>query len=329
MSPQNTPDDHGPYAYSPWEIPWKGWKTILLRVKDQIKKDYVSIVAAGVAFFMFLALFPALAAIFSIYGLVVEPAQVEQQLSQVAETLPKETYDMISNILTQTAEKSSGSLSWSLIISLLISLWSANKATSAIFEGMNIAYNETDERGFIKQKAITLGFTLGAIIIGIIAIAVVIAFPAVIDRLGLPDLLRNGLAFLRWIILAGIIYVVILLLYRTAPDRTTPKMMWLTPGALFSTILWIGASLLFTFYMNNFGEYDQTYGSIAAVIILLLWFYLTGFIIILGAELNAQIEHQTNADTTSGTDSPMGQRGAYYADNWAGRKEQFNHPSKF
>lgn len=326
MATRITHDEHGHFASTPWEIPFKGWKQVLIRVKDQIKTDYVSIVAAGVAFYMFLALFPAIAAIFSIYGLVVDPAQVEQQLSQVAQTLPEETYDMISNILTQTAEKSSQSLSWSLIISILISLWSANKATAAMFEGINIAYNEVDNRGFIKQKAITLGFTIGAVIIGIIAIAVVIAFPAIIDKLRLPDLIRNGIAFLRWIILAAIIYLVIILLYRTAPDRATPRLVWLSPGALFATVVWIIASLLFTFYMNNFGEYDKTYGSIAAVIILLLWFYLTGFIIILGAELSSQLEHQTNADTTTGIENPPGQRGAYYADHWAGDadRQQFN-----
>ncbi len=317
MSPNNTLSKNGYDSASPGAIPKKGWKDIIMRLKDRIGEDNVSIVAAGVAFYFFLAMFPAISAIVSIYGLVVEPAEVEQQLKQVADVLPADAHEMISRILTQTAEKSSESLSLSLIISILFSLWSANKATTAVFTGVNIAYHESDDRNFFKKIGITLLFTLGAIFTGIIAVAFVIAFPALIDKLGLSSLLQNGLALLRWVILAGIVYFAFILLYRTAPHRSTPKMKWVNPGAIFATVLWMGGSLLFTLYINNFTSYDKTYGTIAAVVILMLWFFLTGFIILLGAELNSEIEHQTRVDTTIGGVKPMGERGAHFADRVA------------
>lgn len=317
MAPNNSSVKNGYDATSPGAIPGKGWKHILLRLKDRITEDNVSIVSAGVAFYFFLSLFPAIAAIVSIYGLVVEPAEVQQQLKQAADVLPSQAHEMISGILTKTAGKSSGALSLSLIISILFSLWSANKATTALFVGVNIAYHERDERNFFKKTGITLLFTLGAIITGIIAVAFVIAFPALIDKLGLPSLLQTVLALVRWLVLAGIVYLVFLMLYKIAPHRATPKTKWVTPGAIFGTVVWMAGSLLFTFYINNFGSYDKTYGSIAAVIILMLWFFLTGFIILLGAELNSEIEHQTSIDTTTGGVKTMGNRGAYFADRVA------------
>jgi membrane protein len=326
-NPEYTPNGHGHNASKPGAIPKKGWKDILLRVKDQINKDHVSIVSAGVAFYFFLALFPAIAAIISIYGLAVEPAQVEQQLNEAANFLPGQAYEMISGILQNTASKSSSALGWSLVLSIVISLWSANKATTAMFEGVNIAYHETDDRNFFVKNGITLLFTLGVIITGIVSMAFVIAFPALIDQLGLPTILQTILALLRWIILAAIIYFAISMIYKFAPSRMRPKFMWVNTGAILATIVWIGGSLLFTLYINNFGNYDEMYGSIAAVVILMLWFYLTGFIIISGAEINSEIEHQTMVDTTVGGVKPMGQRGAYYADHKAdvGKKNGKNN----
>ena len=310
----NDIEKNGHDILNPGEITGNGWKDITKRVFKQINRDNATIVSAGVAFYFFLALIPAIAAIVSIYGLVVDSQQVEQQLSQIANFLPDQAYQLVSDILHQTVEKSQESLSWSLIISILFSLWSANKATSAVFEGVNIAYHETDDRSFLIKKSITLLFTLGVIITGIICIAFVVAFPVLIDKLGLSGILQTGLALVRWIILGVVIYLVLGLIYKIAPNRTHAKFRWIKPGAAIATVIWLAGSLLFSLYVNNFGSYDQTYGSIAAVIIMMLWFYLTGFSIILGAEINSETEHQTSADTTVGRDRPMGQRGAYYAD---------------
>ncbi len=315
--PKNNSDAYGLRATSPGQIPKKGWIAIFKRVKDQIKHDNVGIVSAGVAFYFFLALFPAIAAAFSIYGLIVDPAQVSHQMNQIASMLPDQAYQLVADILEKTAGKSEETLGWSLGLSILLSLWSSNKATSAVFEGINIAYNEEDNRKFIKKKAITLLFTLGGILAGIISIAFVVGFPAFIDRFNLPDFVKTGLAILRWMILAAIIYFSLGVTYKVAPHRTNPRFKWINVGSAFATVIWLGASLLFTLYVNNFGNYDKAYGSIAAVIILLLWFYLTGFIIILGAEINSEVEHQTAVDTTTGSEKSMGNRGAYYADRVA------------
>lgn len=277
---------------SPSDLPYPGWKSVGGRVFKEISKDHVSIISAGVAFYFFLALFPTLIAAISIYGLVNEPAQVQQQMEQMTFILPQQASQMLSDILNTIVGKGGQTLSWSLGLSLLFTLWSAHQGTSAVFEGVNIAYDETNERGFFKSHGITLLFTLGGVIIGLLCIALVVVFPAVADSLGLPSILKTLIEWLRWLVLAGVIIGVLGLTYKIAPDRETPDFQWVSWGAVIATILWLGASLLFSFYINNFGNYDKMYGSFAAVIILMLWFYLTAYIILLGAEINSEIEQQ-------------------------------------
>lgn len=316
--------DRGHNAEKPTQIPKKGWKDIALRVKDRLTKDHVSIVSAGIAFYFFLAIFPAIAAALSIYGLLMEPAEIEQQIGQLANILPEQAHQMIGNILEKQSEKSQSSLGWSLVLSILISLWSVNKGSKAVFEGVNITYNVKDERDFFKLTAVTLLFTIGGIIIGFIAIAMVVAFPALIDKIGLPSTLETIIQFLRWPILALIVMFALAAVYKVAPNRKRPEFKWISWGAFIATALWLGGSLLFSLYVNNFNRFDETYGSFAAVIILILWFFLTAFIILLGAEINSEMEHQTSRDTTTGEDKPMGQRGAYHADHVAGKDKGNN-----
>jgi membrane protein len=316
--------DRGHNAEKPTQIPKKGWKDIALRVKDRLTKDHVSIISAGIAYYFFLAIFPAIAAALSIYGLLMEPAEVEQQIGQLANVLPEQAHQIISNILEKQSEKSESSLGWSLVLSILISLWSVNNSSKAVFQGVNITYNEKDERGFFKLTGITLLFTIGGIIIGFIAIAMVVAFPALIDKIGLPSTLETIIQFLRWPILALIVMFALAAVYKVAPYRKSPEFKWISWGAIIATALWLGGSLLFSLYVNNFGRFDETYGSFAAVIILILWFFLTGFIILLGAEINSEMEHQTSRDTTTGEDKPVGHRGGYYADHVAGKDKGNN-----
>ena len=311
-------DKRGYKAEKPKQIPKKGWKEIASRVKDQLKKDHVFLVSGGIAFYFFLAIFPSIAAALSMYGLIMEPAQVEQQMSQIANVLPEQAHQMVSNILERQSEKPESTLGWSLVLSILISLWSANKGAKAVFEGVNITYNETDERGFFKLTAITLLFTIGGIFIGFIAITIVVAFPALIDKIGLPSTLETIIQLLRWPILALIVMFALAAVYKVAPYRKSPEFKWTSWGAIIATLLWLAGSLLFNLYVKNFSSFDETYGSFAAIIILMLWFFLTAFIILLGAEINSEMEHQTSRDTTTGKDRPMGQRGGYYADHVAG-----------
>jgi len=293
------------------------------RIFKRVNEDNVSIVSAGIAFFFFLALFPGIATIVSIYGLAVDVSQAEQHINAAANVLPAEAHGLVSDILMQTAGQSSGTLGWSLVISIILSLWSASKGTSAMFEGVNIAYHEKDERGFFMKKAIILLFTLGVIVAGLISIAFVVAFPAFIDSLGLPPVLQVILGILRWVILAGIVYFVLEMIYKVAPNRDS-DFKWLNPGAIAATVLWIGGSLLFTLYVTNFGDYDKTYGSIAAVIILLLWFYLTGFIIMLGAEINAETLPDRHVTSMVGTGEPLGLSGSGYSRHSTGLNKK-NH----
>ncbi len=311
--------DRGHNAEKPTQIPIKGWKDIALRVKDQLTTDHVPIVSAGIAFYFFLAIFPAIAAALSIYGLVMEPAEVEQQMSQLANVIPEQAHQIISNILEKQSEKSGSYLGWILVLSILISVWSANRGTKAVFQGVNITYNEKDERGFFKLTAVTLLFTIGGIIIGFFAIAMVVAFPALIDKIGLPATLETIIQLLRWPILALIVMFSLATVYKVAPSRKSPEYKWTNWGAVIATLLWLGGSLLFSLYVNNFDNIDEMYGSFAAVIILMLWFFLTAFIILLGAEINSEMEHQTSRDTTTGEYKPMGQRGGYHADHVAGK----------
>lgn len=311
-------DSRGLQAEKPQQIPKEGWKDIGKRVFGQIKKDNIDIVGAGVAFYFFLAIFPTLAATVSIYGLVTDPGQVQSQMSQLTSVMPQKVGQMISEQLQGISEESNQTLGWSIVIGILLSLWSANKGTKALFTGVNIAYNEENNRVFIKDIALSLAFTLGGIIIGIISISLVIGFPAVADHLGLPSFLHTIINWLRWPTLLLIVMFSLALIYRFAPARENAKFKWVNWGAGLAAFLWMLGSLAFSFYISNFGSYSETHGSVAAVIILMLWFLLTSYIILLGAEINSEMEHQTAQDTTTGEEEPMGKRGAHYADNVAG-----------
>ncbi|MFD2247492.1 YihY/virulence factor BrkB family protein [Pontibacter ruber] len=311
----------GREAKSPGEIPKAGWKDVLLRVKEQVGTDNISIVAAGVAFYFFLALFPTLAAFISLYGLVTEPAEVERHLSDLTAYLPRDTHEMLTERLHSIVQNSDTTLGWGFLLSILLSLWSANSGTKSLFEGINIAYDEEIKRGFFKLNGLTMLFTFAGILVGLISLLLVIAFPAVIDTLGFPDVIKTLIGLGRWLLLAVIVMLGLALIYKIAPDRDNPKFKWVSWGSAFATILWLLGSFLFSLYVNNFANYNETYGPVASVIILMLWFNLTSFIILLGAEINSELEHQTAKDTTVGAEKPLGQRNAYHADHVAGDPE--------
>lgn len=310
----------GHQADKPSEIPAAGWKEIGSRVISQLKVDHVQIVSAGVGFYFFMAIFPTIVAALSIYGLVLDPAQIQDHVDGLTGILPGEASGMIESIMEPIVSKPSQTLGWGLLFSLLLSIWSANQGTNALFEGINIAYNEEDDRSFFKKTGMTLLFTLGGIILGLISILIVILFPALIDHIHLGSTVESVLGWTRWLILGFIIVFALGLLYKKAPDRDNPEMKWVSWGSVIATGLWILGSLLFSWYVNNFGSYDDMYGSFASVIIMLLWLFLTSFIILLGAEINSEMEHQTAKDTTVGPDEPMGERGGYHADHVAGKE---------
>lgn len=285
--------EHSPYKptfKSPSKIPFSGWKTILIRVKDQVSENNISIISAGVAFYAFLAVFPAIAALVSIYGLAMNPQSIHDQLSQISGMMPQAAYEILKTQLENLVTTSGSALGWSMAIGILLSLWSANKGTKSLFTGVDIAYDTSNQRGFIKQNILTLLFTFGAVILLIISMILIVAFPALVGLLGLPEGIENLIGYGRWALLAAILIWFLGEVYKYAPYKKAPKSRWVIPGALLATILWLIASWGFSFYVSNFGSYGEVYGSISAVVVLLLWLFITSFIILLGAELNSEIE---------------------------------------
>jgi membrane protein len=308
----------GRHAEKPSEFRGRAWRDVGKRTAGEVKKDRLSLVAAGVAFYAFLALFPAIAAIVSIYGMVANPADIQQAVQGMRGMLPTEVVDIVSRQMSSIASASGAALGLSAIISLLLAIWSTTKGTKALMEALNIAYNEREERGFVRLNAVALLLTLGAIVGLILAAVLVVAFPALVGALGLPDTLATVISWARWPVLALALMVGLALFYRYGPSRAAPRFRWVSWGAVAATVLWLIASGLFSFYVSNFGSYNETYGSIAAIVILLMWFYISAFVILLGAEMNAEMEHQTERDTTTGEPVPMGARQAAMADTAAG-----------
>lgn len=208
-----------------------------------------------------------------------------------------------SSTLEKKAADSEGGLGWGPVLAILIGVWSAKKGVNAVFQGIHVAYNEDKERGFIKNNLITLAFTFGGILFGLIALTLVAGFPAILTALGVPegwDLVFN---IVRWLLLLGLAMLAIATLFRVAPERESPKLGWITTGSLIATILWLLGSMLFSWFVGSFGNFDKTYGGFAAVIVLMLWFFLSAFIILLGAEINSTIEAQTHEENGSNIDA--------------------------
>lgn len=304
----------GQKAEHPTEIPSRGWWAVLKRVKNEISEDNLSMVAASVAFYVLLALFPALAAIVAIYGLVADPVQIEQQFQTMGQVLPGQAQQILQNQLRDLASQSGAALGLGAIFGILLSLWSASAGVKALMYAMNITYEEDEKRGFLGYYGTALLLTLSLVIGFILAVALVIALPALLGALDLPPLLRAGLGLLRWILLGGLVIFALAVLYRYGPSRDEPQWRWVSSGAVVATVLWLIASGLFSWYVANFGSYNETYGSVGAIVILLMWLWLSVFVVLLGSELNAELEHQTARDTTVGKSEPMGKRGAEAAD---------------
>jgi len=315
--PHPLPDERtlpGVTAGKPTEIPAAGWKQIVKRAWAENKADNMPIIAGGVAFFGFLATFPALIAMISIYGLVASPASVTSQVDQLSKSLPRSAHALIADQLRNLTSHSGGALTIGLVLSILAALWSASGGVGNLITAVNIAYDEKETRGFVRLRLTSLALTLGAIVFVLITFGLVAVVPAVLDALPLGVLGTVLAQVIRWVLLLGVMAGSLAVLYRVAPDRDAPRFRWVSLGSIVVTLVWAIVSLLFSFYVNNFGSYDKTYGAIAGVIVLMLWLYLTCYLVLLGAEINAETEHQTAHDTTEGEPQPMGRRNATVAD---------------
>lgn len=304
----------GRKAESPTDIPAKGWKDIALRVKSELAEDHVGLIAAGVAFYALLAIFPALTALMALSGLVLEPSEVTAQLDQLTDVMPQEAEQIILDQAVAVAGSREGGLGLAFIVGLLLAIYSASKGMGSLMEGLNVAYDEEETRGFISKTLWTLGLTVFLILGLVLGLLATLALPAVLNLIALPDWLETGMGLARWMILALMTVFGLAVIYRYGPSRDDAEWKWLSPGAVAACLIWVIASVGFSIYVSNFGSYNETFGSMAGVIILLMWLWISAFIILMGAELNAEIEAQTAHDTTVGPDEPMGERDAEKAD---------------
>jgi membrane protein len=304
----------GRAARQPHHIPWLGWKDILYRVVDEISQDRIGTIAAGTTFFILLSLFPALAALVSLYGLIADPATISTHLDLMRGYVPAGTIELIGGELQRLISKRESTLGAGFILGILLALWSANSGMKALFDALNVAYGETEKRGFFRLLFVSFAFTLGGIAFFILALNIVIGIPLVITFLHLGPLGDVVVAVLPAALMFGIAIVSLAVLYRHGPSRSVPKWRWITPGSAAAAFIWLIGSALFSWYVANWGDYSATYGSLGTIVGVMMWIYLSMWIVLVGAELNAEIEHQTAQDTTTGPEKPLGSRGAAMAD---------------
>lgn len=306
--------DRGRDADSPSEIPAKGWKDILLRVYGNIGEHRVLALAAGMTYYSLLAIFPALAALVAIYGLFSDPGSIAKHLDQVSGFVPGGAIDVAREQLTRVSSKGNQTLGLTFAIGLAVSLWSANAAMKSLFDTLNIVYGEKEKRGFVKLNAVSLSFTVAGIAFVLVALGAVVVLPVALNFVGLSNAADLLIRIARWPAMFVVVGLALALIYRFGPSREAPRWRWITWGSAAATVLWLGASALFSWYAGSFGKFNETYGSLGAVIGFMTWLWISAIVILLGAELDAEMEHQTARDTTTGSEKPLGARGAKMAD---------------
>jgi membrane protein len=308
------PAERGRRADHPAQIPASGWRDILLRTWNELGDDHVSLIAAAVAFYGLLALFPAIAALISIWALALDPLQIEQQIGTFSGLLPPEAAAIVKGQAHQVTTNAGG-LSLAAALGIVLALYGAAKGLTALIEGLNIIYDEREERGFIRRNLVAFTLLLVVIVAMIAAVGSIIIAPIVLNLIGFGPVVEALLRLVRWPILFGVALIVLAIIYRYGPSRAQARWRWVSWGAAVATAVWTLGSIGFSIYVQNFGSYNETYGSLGAVVILLMWFWLSAFIVLLGAELNSEMEHQTERDSTTGREKPLGRRGAYVADH--------------
>lgn len=304
----------GREADSPTDIPAKGWKDIAVRLYGDINNDRILAVAAGVTFYALLAVFPAIGALVSLYGLFADASTINDHLAMLQGVLPGGATDIISDQVKRVVSQGNGALSAKLILGLGISLWSANAGMKAVFDALNVAYEEKEKRSFIMLNLQTLACTFGALAAVIVILAAVVVVPVVFSFIGIESWSEVLVGLLRWPLILAMVLGALAVLYRFGPSRDRPRWRWVSAGSIAAGVVWLVVSLLFSWYVANFGSYDKTYGTLGAAIGFMTWIWLSTTVILVGAELNAELERQTAKDTTEGTPQPMGTRQAQAAD---------------
>jgi membrane protein len=304
-------------AARPSQIPLRGWLSVGKRVAVDFVEHRLMAQAAGVVFFVLLAVFPAIAALISLYGLFADPKNVSAQLAGLSDMIPGGAMDIIRDQIARVSANGSGKLGFGLLLGLLTSLWSSNQGTKALFDVLNVAYDEREKRGFFRLTLVTLCVTLCMLVFVLLVLAVVVVAPIVVHVIGLDFLSGRLLWLLRWPVLLLVVSVLLSVLYRIGPSREQARWQWVSWGASFAAIAWLLVSLAFSYFVSNFGRFNATYGSLGAVIGFMTWIWMSVIVVLIGAELNAELEAQTPRDSTTGPAQPRGRRGAAKADEVA------------
>ncbi|MFN2329987.1 MAG: YihY/virulence factor BrkB family protein [Chromatocurvus sp.] len=307
--------DIGRHAHTPRQIPARGWKQVLGRVRRSIAENRLGLIAAGVAFYSLLAVFPGIAALISVYGLVSDPHQIREQFSTLQDVIPADAYALLSRQMQDVASRSDGALGVGLIGAILLAMWSATRSTTSLITALNIVYKERERRSFLHLKALSYGLTVFLVLLAVVAISLIVALPVVLGYLGLGSIAETLVNWLRWPVLGVLVLFFLAVVYRFGPCRQQARWHWVSWGSVGAVALWLLVSALFSLYVSNFGNFNATYGTVGAVIVLLMWLFLTAFVLILGGSVNAEMELQTEHDTTTGRAKPRGKRGAWVADH--------------
>lgn len=311
-------DPKGHAADTPWRMPFAAWKAVALRTWRESSEDNVGIVAAGVAFYGFLALVPLLGSLVLSYGLFAAPETVLRDVRNLTSVMPADAAKLIGEQLMQVVHTSDGKKGLGVFVALALALFGARNGAGAVVTALNIAYEEQEKRGFVRLNLVTLAITGVAVVVALFA-SVAMAAMASLEALlpTVPDVVVMAGRVLSYVALWLVSAALAAALYRFGPSRRSARWVWLTPGSLLSAVGWLVLTVGFGFYVSSFGNYNATYGSLGAVVVLLTWLYLSSYILIFGAELNAELEHQTEQDTTAGTARPLGERAAWVADHVA------------
>ncbi|MBP9223776.1 MAG: YihY/virulence factor BrkB family protein [Verrucomicrobiales bacterium] len=310
----NSEKQHGRQADFPHEIPRRGWWDIAYRLKERIGRDNLGFISAGVAFYLLMGFIPTLAAVVALYGLFADPGDVERQMASLQGLVPPEALQIFEGELKRIASNDA-TAGWATLIALSLAIWGGSQAMDSMITALNLAYDECETRGYFRRKFLGLGLTIGLAVSVVLTVALLASAPVALHLLGWRSSSEWIIQLMKWPLLLLVVGSAVSLLYRYAPDREDAKWRWITPGAVLATVFWGIGSVGFSWYVSTFANYSAMYGSLGGIVILLFWFYITGFVILLGAEVNAEVEHQTARDSTTGPPLPLGDRGAYVADH--------------
>ena len=302
----------GRLAPTPLHIPWPGWTDVLWRTWHEIGSDRLPATAGGITFYALLAIFPAIAAFVSLYGLFFDVAAVSNQLSQMAAFVPASVLTLVAEQMIRLATARPETLSFAFLVSLLLSIWSANAGMAALFDGLNVVYQEKEKRNFFLRRILSYAFTFASLIFATVSTAILVAAPIGLRLLGQGETL---LVPLRWLLLLALATLAFGVVYRYGPSRERARWRWVAVGAGAGAVGWVAASLGFSWYINNLARFDVTYGPLGTVMVFMVWIWVSTMVLLLGAELNAELEHQTALDSTTGAEKPIGARGARMADS--------------